>query len=417
MRYTVGYMLEELNPFRPGAGLQPPELTGREEQLAAFEALVLRSKNRLTDRGLIMSGLRGVGKTALLNRLYIQAEQHQWMTVFIEGQTTGQGAATVRQRLGALIQAGLAQFSAAHRIQAGLEELRQLVGDFTFSLGPAQVRHTAPSRTNTGLFDMDVQALIEELAQLAKKKKAAFGLFIDEMQDLEPELVSALLVTQHRCQQRDLPFYVIGAGLPNLPASLAARRSYAERLFHYSIVDALPPHAAASALTIPAERQGCSFTPEAVELLVKESRGYPYFLQEFGKATWNIAQDHTFTRDDALAGIHVGNSHLDAGFFPSRWLRASDLERSYLQAMATLPETHPRSAAVAHSLGLAPSDLTKTRASLISKGLIYSPERGQVAFTVPGMNDYIARQIDALGEEPHPALTRRPARALGQGHS
>lgn len=317
-----------------------------------------------------MSGLRGVGKTALLNRLYTQAEHHQWLTVFIEGQTTDHGAASVRQRLGALIHAGLAQFSAAHRITAGLDELRKLVGDFTFTLGPAQLKHTTPSRTNTGLFDMDVQALIEELARLAKKKNAAFGLFIDEMQDLEPELINALLVTQHRCQQRDLPFYVIGAGLPNLPAALAAQRSYAERLFHFSIVDALAPHAAADALTIPAQRHGYRFTPEAITLLVNESRGYPYFLQEFGKATWNIAQDHTFTHHDAAAGIHVGNSHLDAGFFPSRWLRATDMQRAYMQAMASLPDQHPRTAAVAHTLGLAPTDLTKTRASLIAKGLI-----------------------------------------------
>lgn len=408
----MGYMLEELNPYRPGAGLQPPELTGRESQLEAFDALILRSKRGLTDRGLIMSGLRGVGKTALLNRLYIQAEQHQWLTVFIEGQTTDHGAASVRQRLGALVQAGLAQFSAAHRIQTGLDDLRKLVGDFTFTIGPAQLRHTTPSSTNTGLFDMDVQALIENLAQLAKKKNAAFGLFIDEMQDLEPQLVNALLVTQHRCQQRDLPFYVIGAGLPNLPAALATQRSYAERLFHFSIVDALNPHAAAQALAIPAERHGCRFTPEAITLLVSESRGYPYFLQEFGKATWNIAQDHTFTHDDAAAGIHVGNSHLDAGFFPSRWLRATDLERSYMQAMASLPDKHPRTAAIAHTLGVAPSDLTKTRASLIAKGLIYSPERGQIAFTVPGMNDYITRQNDALNDESPSALPARQSPAL-----
>ncbi len=389
-------MLEELNPYRPGAGLQPPELTGRESQLAEFEALVKRSKNGLTDRGMVMSGLRGVGKTALLNRLYILAEQQQWLTVFIEGQLTAQGAASVRRRLGALIKAGLAQFSAAHRIQHGLDELFQLVSDFTITVGPAQVQHVAPSRTNTGLLDMDVQALIEELAQLAKKKQTAFGLFIDEMQDLDAELLNALLVSQHRCQQRDLPFYLIGAGLPNLPATLAARRSYAERLFNYSLVDALPPQAAAAALTIPAERHGCSFTTEAINLLVTESRGYPYFLQEFGKATWNIAQDHAFTHDDAAAGIRVGISHLDAGFFPARWQRASDKERAYLQAMATLPEEHPRTAAVAQTLGLTSSDLSKTRASLIAKGLIYSPERGQIAFTVPGMNDYIIRQTEAL---------------------
>lgn len=412
----MGYMLEELNPYRPGAGLQPPELTGREDQLAVFDALVLRSKRGLTDRGLIMSGLRGVGKTALLNRLYTHAEHHQWLTVFIEGQTTDHGAARVRQRLGALIQAGLAQFSAAHRMKSGVDELRQLVGDFTFTLGPAQVRHSAPSRTNTGLFDMDVQALVEELAHLAKKKKAAFGLFIDEMQDLEPELISALLVTQHRCQQRNLPFYVIGAGLPNLPATLAARRSYAERLFHFSVVDALDPHAAADALTIPAERHGCTFTPEAIDLLVNESRGYPYFLQEFGRATWNVAQNQTFTHTDAQAGIQVGNSHLDAGFFPSRWLRASDAERVYMHAMAALPEMHPRSAAIAQALRVSPSDLTKIRASLIMKGLIYSPERGMVAFTVPGMNDYINRQMEALSDQPshRPELPANYPRAIDQ---
>jgi len=385
-------VIEELNPFRPGAGLQPPELAGREDQLASFDALVLRAKRQLTGRALIMSGLRGVGKTALLNRLHDQAERHQWAVVILEGQTTEHGVANVRRRLGRQVEAALAQFSLAHRIQGGLDELRQLAGDFTLAVGPAEVR--IASKTNTGLFELDVQNLVEDIARIAQKKHAAFGIFIDEMQDLDPELVSALLVAHHRCQQRDLPFYIIGAGLPNLPAMLAEQRSYAERLFQYSIVDALAPDAAAEALTIPAGRYGCSFEPEAVEILVRASRGYPYFLQEFGRATWNVSAEKVFTPEDARAGVEVGVAHLDAGFFPARWERATEKERRYLHAMASLPAAEPRSADVATHMGLPASELTTVRRSLIDKGLIYAPERGIVAFTVPGMDEFIARRLD-----------------------
>lgn len=381
-------MLAELNPYTPGAGLRPPALTGRDDQLRTFDTLVLRAKRKLIDRGMIMSGLRGVGKTALLNRLHETAERHKWVAVMVEGQPTQPGSDTTRSMLGRQIEAALVQFSLAHRLKRQATTLRNLAGAFTLTLGPATM---SLSPVNTGVLDLDVQNLVEEIAKLAQTRDTAFGLFIDEMQDLDPDLTTALLIAQHRCQQRGLPFYIIGAGLPNLPGVLAERRSYAERLFDYSIVDALDDHSAREALLEPAIKYGCTYTDEALTTLAHASRGYPYFLQEFGRATWNIAPTQQFTLEDAIGGINAGTAQLDAGFFPARWDRATERERRYMQAMATLNTQRVRSADVAAILKAQPSELTTVRKNLITKGLIYDPERGQLAFTVPGMSDYITR--------------------------
>jgi hypothetical protein len=383
-------MHEQLSPYQPGAGRRPPELAGRDVQLQAFDTLRLRARRKMVDRGMILSGLRGVGKTALLNQLQQMAEQHQWATVFLEAQSTPAGEEQVRRRFGTALRAALAQFSAAHRITDGLRELSQMVGQFTLAIGPVTLESAGPAAT--GILDVDVQALAEQVGQTAQHHNAAFAVFVDEMQDLNPDLVSALLVAQHRCQQRDLPFYVIGAGLPNLPATLSASRSYAERLFAYHTIGPLQPDQAAQALEAPAEKFGCTYSPQALDKLVTAANGYPYFLQEFGHAIWSISDERTFTATDADTAITLGTMQLDAGFFPSRWDRASEREREYMQAMADLGEP-ARTADIAELLHSTPGALSGVREALIHKGLVYSPARGDLSFTVPMMGDYIRRLL------------------------
>ncbi len=383
-------MESALNPYRPGAGLQPPELTGRDDQIQEFGFLITRATHRTVDRPIAMSGLRGVGKTALLNKLADMADQAGWITVTLEGQTSVAGARDVRRRLGASIHAALVKSSVRSRLKSGFDKLVDLVSGFTLTLGPVELSHQ-PTAAATGLLDLDIETLVTAIAMTARDNGCAFAIFADELQDLDSELLSALIVAQHKAQQQALPFYLIGTGLPNLPTVLATARSYAERLFSYSVIGPLDTQAATDALTLPAQRAGCAFTADAVSHLVDVSNGYPYFLQEYGKAIWDIADAPTFTLADASAAVRVGQAQLDAGFFPARWERASNKERSYLTAMTGTTNT----TAIAHELGQMPADLSTVRQSLITKGLIYVPQRGEVAFTVPGMTDYIRRVTDS----------------------
>jgi hypothetical protein len=384
-----------LNPFKPGSGLRPPALEGRTRQLEEFELLVARSQRHNYDRGMMLSGLRGVGKTTLLNSLAEHAERQGWLTIGIEARPNDAGVAAVRSRLGSELAAGLRRFSRKRRLQKALDRLIALARGFSMGIGvgPAtiEVSYDGPAAAS-GDLDLDLEELVEAISAEMGKHDTAFGLFIDEMQDLDPDLLGALLAVQHRASQREWPFFVIGAGLPNLPAVLADTRSYAERQFSYSTIGPLSPSDAADALTIPVTRFGGTFTPDALTIVVEASGGYPYFLQEFGKEIWNVAATSTFDAEDAYLAVEEGRRALDSGFFPSRWTRATDRERRYLRAMAASGESAPRSGRVAAEMGATTTAVSDIRDSAIKKGLIWSPEHGRVAFTVPHMADFILRQ-------------------------
>ncbi len=226
--------------------------------------------------------------------------------------------------------------------------------------------------------------MLEDLSLALKSEHAAVALFIDEMQDLDKDLLLALIAAQHAAGQREWPFYIIGAGLPNLPSKLSEARSYAERLFDYRQVGPLNPEASARALEEPAVKFGARFQPEAVNTLVEAADGYPYFIQEFGKAIWDIAPATPFSKEDADLAIAAGRSQLDAGFFPSRWERATKSERNYLRSMSQDGDRGSNTGVLAERLGTSQNKLGPARAGLIAKGLVYAAEHGQIAFTVPG---------------------------------
>lgn len=219
-----------------------------------------------------------------------------------------------------------------------------------------------------------------------------FVIFIDEMQDLDEELLIALVTAQHYASQEELPFFVVGAGLPNLPARLAEARSYAERLFDYRVIGKLTQAETEESFVIPARTVGPTYSQEALDKLVQASGGYPYFVQEFGSAMWNVATSSPFRIDDAVTAINAGLLRLDAGFFPSRWERATPKEREYMLAMAEDGEGPSKTGEIATRVGSSAASLGQYRAQLIAKGLVYSPEHGEIAFTVPGMADFIRRQ-------------------------
>ncbi|XAS69913.1 AAA family ATPase (plasmid) [Micrococcaceae bacterium Sec5.7] len=385
----------ELNPYNPGSGAQPMHLAGRDAEIAAFDLLIVRTKKHLQARPMVLSGLRGVGKTVLLRRLKGLADHHGWITIKLEARRGESAQQEARKVIAAELQ------SAARRLvpllQAGdyVRKALSTVTSFTATAGVKGISlgvSVDPTRASTGHLEIDLKDLVEDLSTALKKQRSGFVIFIDEMQDLDDELLGALISAQHHANQEQLPFFVVGAGLPNLPGRLAEIRSYAERAFDYRIIGKLSPDATRDAFTQPAKSVGQHYSHEALELMIEASGMYPYFVQEFGSAMWESALKSPFTPDDADAAITLGREKLDAGFFVARWQRATKAERRFLHAMAQDGEGPSSTGDIASNMGKKPTALGPARATLIDKGLIYSPEYGHVAFTVPGMAGFIARQ-------------------------
>ncbi|MBX9246207.1 ATP-binding protein [Actinotalea ferrariae] len=387
-----------LNPFSPGSGRRPPELVGRAGELEAFDTLVARTRNGLSDRGIVLTGLRGVGKTVLLNEMHAQADRFEWLTVRLEARRDEAGVAAVRRALAREVVAAarkLTRRSISVRMRQALETISAFnakIGATGISLGV----DLAKGRADSGDAEVDLLELVEDVSLALAEDGRAFGLFIDEMQDLDETTMGALLAAQHLAGQRGWPFYVIGAGLPNLPRVLTEARSYAERLFTYRSIGQLPASEAARALVEPAERLGAGFAPDGLAVILDAAGGYPYFLQEYGQAIWNLAPAKVFTADDAAAAVQFGLEHLDAAFFRSRWERATPAERRFLLAMAHDNDAPSQTSDVARRVGLKITSLGPYRANLMAKGLIYSPEHGQVAYTVPGMAAFVDRHREDL---------------------
>lgn len=247
----------------------------------------------------------------------------------------------------------------------------------------------------TGVLDIDFPEAILNLAEALKElpQPKAIGFFIDEIQDLDSELLDLLLTTQHEAGQRELPFYIIGAGLPSVPTRLGEIKTYAERLFSYREIGALTPEATRRAFIEPIRRPGGHIVESALEKATVASQGFPYFIQQYGQAIWNSAAQQTITDDDVLAGLAVGRSELDSGFYLTRWQRTTNAEQDYLVAMARVMKGQAaRTGEIAEALDKTANGTSVVRKSLIEKGLVYSPGLGQLAFTVPGMQDFVLRQ-------------------------
>ena len=392
-------MRAALNPFSPGSGLRPPALVGRDSEREALDVLVERTKNGLDGRGMVLSGLRGVGKTVLLNEMWSRAEGAGWFVVNLEARADDAGATSARRILAREISAQARKLSRRKAVSDRVRAALQTVTAFNVRVGAAGVDlgvEMAPGRADSGDLEIDLPELVQDLCAALREDGGAFGLFIDEVQDLDPVLLRALLVTQHQAGQRGWPFYIVGAGLPHLPGILADVRSYAERLFDYRAIARLTDDQARAALVEPVTAHGVSFDTAAIDLLLQSSGGYPYFLQEYGRAAWEVSPGPVITLEDARASVVVGLERLDAGFFRSRWNRATPAERRLLVAMADDGGAPSLSSDVARRVGLKPTSLGPYRAKLIAKGLVYAPEHGQLAYTVPGMDEYVHRNREDL---------------------
>jgi hypothetical protein len=388
------------NPYAPGAGQRPPELAGRDEQLSAFDVVLERVARSRPERSLVLTGLRGVGKTVLLNALRSAAVRRRWGTGKLEARPD-QG---LRRPLSSALHQAVRELG--HPRQDEADHVLGVIRAFAQrDAGPsAKLRDVwnpgidvpaVRGRADSGDIEIDLVELFTDVGGLAADVGRGVAVFIDEMQDLGPDDVSALCAACHEISQSGLPVIVVGAGLPHLPAVLSASKSYSERLFRYQRIDRLARDAADLALSAPAKEEDAEFTPGALDRMYAATGGYPYFIQAYGKAVWDLAPTSPITEADVAVAAPEAERELAVGFFGSRYERATPGEREYLRAMsdvavAVSPELEAvLTADVAAVLGKKPQSLSPARDSLLKKGLIYSGERGRIAFTVPHFGRYL----------------------------
>ncbi|MDG4822121.1 ATP-binding protein [Asanoa sp. WMMD1127] len=395
------------NPYAPGAGQRPPELAGRDRELDVFDVVLERVARGRPERSLVLTGLRGVGKTVLLNSLRSQAIGRLWGTGKIEARPDQ----SLRRPVAAALHMAVRELAPRHRAPDRIDEFLGVLKAFALRANQANAKlrdrwqpgidvPAKSGRADSGDIEIDLVELFTDAAAVATDVGTGVALFIDEMQDVPPDDVSALCAACHELSQLGAPLIVVGAGLPHLPAVLSAAKSYSERLFRYQRIDRLDRIAADQALGAPAAREEVEYEPKALDLLYEKSGGYPYFVQAYGKATWDHAPRTPITADDVRVAAPEAEAELAVGFFGSRFERATPAEREYMRAMATLSaadrgddmDLAVATADVAQALGRKPASLSPARDALIKKGLIYSGERGTVAFTVPHFGRYLRTQ-------------------------
>jgi hypothetical protein len=388
------------NPYAPGAGQRPPELAGRDRELAQFDVVLERVARGRPERSLVLTGLRGVGKTVLLNALRSQAIQRLWGTGKIEARPDQ----SLRRPLAAALHMAVREIAPRHRNPERVEDFLGVLKAFALRDASAGGKRLADrwqpgidvpaarGRADSGDMEIDLVELFVGAASVAADLGVGIALFVDEMQDVPPPDVSALCASCHELSQTGAPLVVVGAGLPHLPAVLSMSKSYSERLFRYTRIDRLERPAADWALTAPAAEEGVRFTPEALDALYDATDGYPYFVQAYGKVTWDVAPESPIRPGDVRVAAPDAEAELAVGFFGSRYERATPAERDYMRAMAALGDGPIGTSDVAVSLGRKPASLSPARDNLIKKGLIYSAERGTIAFTVPHFGHFLRAQ-------------------------
>jgi hypothetical protein len=385
------------NPYAPGAGQRPPELAGRAAQLAAFDVVLERVARGRPERSIVLTGLRGVGKTVLLNALRSAAVRRGWGTGKLEARPD-QG---LRRPLSSALHQAVRELGRPDDEAVG--HVLGVVRSFAERDAGRDARlrdrwHPgidAPAvrgRADSGDVEIDLVELFSDLGGLAAEQGRGIAVYIDEMQDLGVDDVSALCAACHEIGQSGLPVIVVGAGLPHLPAVLSAAKSYSERLFGYQRIDRLDRESADLALRLPAEAEDATYDEAALTALYAATGGYPYFIQAYGKTAWDLAPRSPITAADVAVAAPEAERELAVGFFGSRYERATPGERDYLRAMAEASAEGADSvptADVAAALGKKPQSLSPARDALLKKGLIYSGERGRIAFTVPHFGAFL----------------------------
>lgn len=390
------------NPYSPGAGTPPPELAGRDDIRDRAHTATERIRRGRPARSILMVGLRGVGKTVLLDKIGNTAEERGFFTVRIEAPEARSLAALLAPQL-RLTLLKLSKIERAKELaEKGLRALAGFAEALKFKYQDIEVGldfEPEPGLADNGNLEQDLSTLLETVGAAAKSAGTAVVMFIDELQYVEEEQLAILISALHRCAQRQLPITLIGAGLPQLRGQMGKAKSYAERLFEFPEVGALDDESAAAAIVRPAQGENVRFDPDAVAEIIGQTKGYPYFLQEWGKHAWDCADESPITLSDVNDASAIAIAALDDSFFRVRFDRLTPSEKKYLRAMSDLGPGPHRSGDIADRLGRNVRSVAPTRNNLIKSGMIWSPNHGDTAFTVPLFDEFMKRIMPDDGWE------------------
>lgn len=399
------------NPFAPGAGTPPPELAGRDRILESARIALSRITLNRPAKSQMLLGLRGVGKTVLLNRINEIAEEGGHLAVYLEAPEDRGLAQMLVPPLRKLL-FGLSRVEKTKEAaKRALGILRSFASAFKLSIGDIEFAVNAElGVADSGDLEADLPEVLLVVADAAKQAGKALSIFIDEVQYLSSKDLAALITAIHRTGQKGLPCILFGAGLPQLAALAGEAKSYAERLFDYPDVGPLPHGAAKDAIVTPVLREGAQITDEASDLIIGRTKGYPYLLQEWGFHTWNEAAASPITLDNVRHATERALQELDMGFFRVRLDRLTPREKEYMRAMASLGAGPHRSGEIAQALHIGVTAAGPLRNGLIKKGMIYSPQHGDTAFTVPMFDEFMRRSMPDWAPGPLPSESEKPTR-------
>ena len=389
-------MKPEMNPYTPGAGRPPPELAGRDTILEEVHVAIQRNKLGRAALSFMFVGLRGTGKTVLLNEVRIMAREEGFIAGLMEvGTQNIHLSAPIIKILRAALLGMDRSKRVSEQVKRSLRVLKSFIGtvkdkyhDVEFSIDIDEEIGVADS----GMLTEDLAEVFVTVGEAARARETAIVILIDEIQNLPAEEFEALIMAVHRTNQRDLPILLVGAGLPSLVRIAGETKSYAERLFEYPKINSLDREEARRALAKPAITSGVEFESEAIEAIIEHTKGYPYFLQQWGYQVWNAATKSPITIADVRAASDLAIRRLDQNFFLSRYERLSNPQKDYLRTMAELGPGPHNTPDIAEAMKKTQQQLGPTRYGLITGGMIYSPRRGEVAFTVPLFDEFMKRQ-------------------------
>ena len=380
------------NPFSPGAGSPPPELVGRDHIIEQTRILLERIKNKRSEKSILLTGLRGVGKTVLLNEMEQMAIDKGYGTIFIEAHEGKCLSEVLPPRIRNLLYKLNRLAGAENRVRRGLAVLKSFAGAIKLSLGEIELGlDISPEKgtADSGHLEMDLTDLFIAVAEAAEDKHTPIAILIDEIQFFKKTDIAALIMAMHKMQQKQLPLILLAAGLPTLHGLAGEAKSYSERLFNFIQVGPLTCPDIEKAIQVPMNREGIKFETRAVGEIASQTHGYPYFIQEWGYQTWNYVTEKMITVEDIHHITDKVITRLDENFFRVRFDRLTVKEKDYLRAMVK----SQKSSDVAAALGVKVSSTGPVRANLINKGMIYSPAHGTLAYTVPLFVDFLVRAM------------------------
>jgi hypothetical protein len=384
------------NPFSPGAGSPPPELVGLDPVLEHARILLGRVKQKRPEKSMLLTGLRGVGKTVLLNDIERLARNQGYQTIPVEAHEDKPLGTLIAPHLRRVLYELDRLAGAGDKVKRGLAILRSFIGSLKVSVHNVSIGldiEPEKGTADSGDLEIDLPNLFAAVGEAAESRKSAVAIFIDEVQYFNQKELGALIMSMHRVQQRQLPFVLLGAGLPILPGLAGESKSYAERLFSFPDIGPLSAPDAAKALRDPAKAAGVAFEVGALDEVFRLTKGYPYFVQEWGYQAWNLAASSPITRQIVKKTTATVIPRLDMNFFRVRYDRLTPGEKNFLRAMAELGEGPQRTGDIADALRVKITSLGPVRAKLIKKGMIYSPAHGDMAFTVPLFGEFMIRAI------------------------